>query len=201
MQLLQPEPWVKVLARPQIHHLTQMGRMMGGVAKTFKHGTNGYRNHKCRCEVCKAANSAAAAKYYAENKQKLAAQHAAYRAANKQKLAANRAAWWAANPNYQAEYRAANPDKVAAAGHRRRARKANNGIYEVTDRDIARLKQRHHYECFYCGGHHRDSPLTIDHIIPIHQGGRHAIGNLIPACRSCNSSKHASLLVAWKHRG
>ena len=190
MQLLQPQQRIKIMARPQGHNIETVGGMMGDVAKTFKHGVGGYRNHGCRCDVCKAARSEYMAEYRAANKNKLAASAAAWRAANKDKIATQKAAW-----------RAANPDKQAAKRQRRRARKANNGIYTVTDRDIARLKQRHHHECFYCGGHHRDSPLTIDHIIPIHRGGRHAIGNLIPACKSCNSSKHASLLVAWKHRG
>ena len=41
-------------------------------------------------------------------------------------------------------------------------------------------------ECAYC-----DSPAeTIDHIIPVKLGGLTCRGNLLPACRSCNSSKN-----------
>ena len=35
-------------------------------------------------------------------------------------------------------------------------------------------------------------------IMPIIRGGRHSIGNLLPACGSCNSSKGAKLLVEWR---
>lgn len=40
---------------------------------------------------------------------------------------------------------------------------------------------------------------TIDHVIPHARGGHHYIGNLTPACRSCNSAKADLLIVEWKH--
>ncbi len=41
--------------------------------------------------------------------------------------------------------------------------------------------------CYYCK---RDGlKLTIDHFMPLARGGAHAIRNLVPACRSCNSRK------------
>lgn len=40
----------------------------------------------------------------------------------------------------------------------------------------------------------------MDHVIPVVRGGRHAIGNILPACAACNGSKHAALLVVWRHR-
>lgn len=42
--------------------------------------------------------------------------------------------------------------------------------------------------CAYCGA---EEPSTIDHIDPISGGGEHRIGNVVPCCRSCNSSKNA----------
>jgi len=42
--------------------------------------------------------------------------------------------------------------------------------------------------CAYC----RVEPgITRDHIIPLSLGGAHVIENLVPACRPCNSRKHA----------
>lgn len=51
--------------------------------------------------------------------------------------------------------------------------------------------------CTYC-----DAPATtVDHVIPLARGGDNYEGNLVPACRPCNSSKGARLIVEWKaHR-
>jgi hypothetical protein len=38
---------------------------------------------------------------------------------------------------------------------------------------------------------------TIDHVLPLIRGGTNHEHNLIPACKQCNSSKHASLLSDW----
>jgi hypothetical protein len=44
--------------------------------------------------------------------------------------------------------------------------------------------------CRYCGKDCVDNE-TIDHVIPRSQGGTDAEGNLVIACWSCNSHKHA----------
>lgn len=68
----------------------------------------------------------------------------------------------------------------------------------VTDRDWQRLVGRYHGCCAYCG---RKTPvLHRDHVIPLARGGRHAIGNLLPACPPCNMSKHTAFVVEWKLR-
>lgn len=48
------------------------------------------------------------------------------------------------------------------------------------------LYRRDGFACGYCGSKH---DLTIDHIVPRAQGGRHIWTNLITACRSCNTQK------------
>ena len=47
----------------------------------------------------------------------------------------------------------------------------------------------HHfdYRCVYCG--REGIPLTRDHIDALACGGAHEPQNIVPACRSCNSSK------------
>lgn len=48
--------------------------------------------------------------------------------------------------------------------------------------------------CFYCPG----LAETVDHVVPLVRGGTNYEGNLVPACRSCNSSKAARLLIEWR---
>lgn len=48
--------------------------------------------------------------------------------------------------------------------------------------------------CAYCG---TTGPLTMDHIIPVSNGGKNTLGNVVPACRRCNSSKGAKNYREW----
>lgn len=75
--------------------------------------------------------------------------------------------------------------------HSRRAKTKT----KVLDRDWRRLVQRHDHRCAYC---HARKPLTADHVVPLSRGGLHTIGNLLPACKSCNSRKHTRYLTEWR---
>lgn len=46
---------------------------------------------------------------------------------------------------------------------------------------------RDDYTCQYCGK--RTQPLTIDHVIPRHYGGKDTWENLVVACQACNHRK------------
>jgi 5-methylcytosine-specific restriction endonuclease McrA len=46
---------------------------------------------------------------------------------------------------------------------------------------------RDHYTCQYCGK--QSHQLTLDHVMPRHQGGRHTWENLVSACAACNRHK------------
>ncbi len=100
---------------------------------------------------------------------------------------------------YQEEWRQANMDRfnrsMREAIRRRRARKAGNGVCEVTQRDLDRMARRQRGRCGVC---EVAGPLTVDHIIPIVRGGRHAIGNLWLLCWQCNRSKGSRLLSEWR---
>lgn len=91
----------------------------------------------------------------------------------------------------------ANPEAKRKAATRRRARKFDNsGGVGVSARDWKRLVNRFDGRCAYCGV--RPEQLDQDHVIPLSLGGRDAIGNILPACRSCNSSKSDRLLIDWR---
>jgi 5-methylcytosine-specific restriction endonuclease McrA len=87
----------------------------------------------------------------------------------------------------------AHPECARTKKHRRR----NAETLLVTERDWQRLVARFGGLCAYC----QSRPATEhDHIFPISKGGRHSIGNLLPACQPCNLSKRDHLLVVWRAR-
>lgn len=122
----------------------------------------------------------------------------AWKAANQERIRAyareQQAAYRAEHPDAASAWWAANANKHRMYQSRRRAAEK----LLVTDRDIRRLLTRHRHCCAYCG--RSDVPLQIDHVVPLKLGGRHSIGNLLPACGPCNGSKSATLLSAWLRR-
>ena len=57
------------------------------------------------------------------------------------------------------------------------------------ERKLTRLEvfHRDQYTCQYCGKETRQ--LTLDHVIPKHQGGEHTWENMVSACIPCNRHK------------
>lgn len=60
----------------------------------------------------------------------------------------------------------------------------------VTKRTRFEVLRRDGYTCRYC--HATDTPLTIDHVIPVALGGSDDPDNLVAACRDCNYGKSSS---------
>lgn len=150
-------------------------------------------------------------KWREENKELLAKKQKDYREKNKDKKAALDRAWYLANKDRANEnarrYRNRNPEKqnqihkdynrrnpeiYVTIAQNRRARKLQNGIFKVTKKDIKKILSQN---CFYCNS---SKEITLDHVVPISRGGTHGIGNLLPACRSCNSRKHTKFITEWK---
>jgi len=57
-----------------------------------------------------------------------------------------------------------------------------------------RLKLQLPQSCCYCGSNER---LSIDHLVPLNQGGLDLPENMVWACRACNSSKGARDMLDW----
>lgn len=93
-------------------------------------------------------------------------------------------------------WEARNPESHKLRTAERRVRLSQDAR-TVTAKDITKLLHRHSNRCAYCDA---KGKLHIDHVVPLSRGGRHAIGNLLPACAACNLSKGASLLAVWKNR-
>lgn len=54
--------------------------------------------------------------------------------------------------------------------------------------------KRDSFKCQYCGRSAPDVILEIDHIVPVSQGGKNELLNLITSCRDCNRGKSNKLL-------
>lgn len=99
--------------------------------------------------------------------------------------------WYAANSKQVIAsvlaYAAAHPNEERAKKQRRRARKNGAAINDFTAEQWREMKTAYGNRCVYCGK--KCTRLTMDHIIPISQGGNHTMRNIVPACQSCNSKK------------
>lgn len=192
------------------------------MTKDIPHGTwSSYTNRKCRCDDCRAAAREYHRQRYAKDPSKYTKYSDAWRAANPERVRENQrrsqklryaerpdvravmvkraAEWTEANREksrqIKSAYKKRNPDQVRLDVERRRARKAGLATYEVTPRQWLRLCRRFNGRCAYCG---ERSDLTQDHVVPVALGGHFSIGNLLPACGKCNSSKGDKLLVEWR---
>jgi len=118
---------------------------------------------------------------------------------NKQLWAERTKIWALNNPEKEnakkRRWRANNPEKALQERHKYRKRLKENGIYEISQKDLKRLINAD--VCYYC---EKRCKLTLEHIIPVSRGGRHSIGNLVMVCPYCNSSKQARLLTEWRKK-
>jgi hypothetical protein len=52
--------------------------------------------------------------------------------------------------------------------------------------------------CAYCGS--TAKPLHRDCVQPLSRGGRYTLDNIVPSCRSCNTSKCNEEVTSWLRR-
>ena len=51
--------------------------------------------------------------------------------------------------------------------------------------------------CYYCRCEIKPAELTMDHVVPLSRGGKSTKGNVVPACKSCNTKKKQLLPIEW----
>ena len=52
--------------------------------------------------------------------------------------------------------------------------------------------------CHYCKNEVPSKELTMDHIVPIARGGKSTRGNVVPCCKTCNTTKKQLLPMEWE---
>lgn len=138
------------------------------------------------CVQCQAAVSTAerAVRYRAANPAKIAAANRQYYATHRAKAA-----------EVHRRYRAQRPDVIAAKNSRYRARKAGRVLGDVEALRAFELYARSapRIRCYWCRKRTRPGKRHLDHIIPLSQGGAHAVGNLCISCETCNLTKRAKM--------
>ncbi|MCP4681689.1 MAG: HNH endonuclease [Desulfobacterales bacterium] len=74
------------------------------------------------------------------------------------------------------------------------------------EKDKARHLRRTHWwnkkieggTCHYCKHKVGREHLTMDHVVPLSRGGKSKKGNIVAACKECNSKKKYLLPIEWE---
>lgn len=94
-------------------------------------------------------------------------------------------------------YRKASAAQRARYAKRRagRMRRADN---DLTAQEWSAVLDAWGGVCAYCGA--AGGQLQKDCVQPLSRGGRYTRDNVVPACRSCNASKHNNEVTGWMRR-
>jgi hypothetical protein len=162
-----------------------------------------YENHKeehgIRCKEWRSVHKDELVEYqriYRENnKEQKKENDRRWQQQNKEKADRNRKNWIARNPekNRQCkrDYDTRNPEVTREKTRNRRARTKFNGG-KVTTEEWLELVEFYGNKCLCCGK--KGVKLTMDHVIPLVKGGKHAIENCQPLCKSCNCKKSSKII-------
>ena len=100
-----------------------------------------------------------------------------------------------------------NPNWCGGIDAKQKRRSAEAGLPStLTEEQWEWLLDYYGHRCAYCGrGERQAGTLAREHVIPVSMGGGYTLKNIVPACTSCNSTKHARTpaqagLVFWKER-
>lgn len=163
-----------------------------------KRGTKDRGGLRPDCRVCSAARDKA---HYEANRER----YAAYQRANRERI--NRWQVEYKRAYYQTEHgratiRRANHKwqtsevgraAMVRARHRRKSKQASVESNFAAE-DWQACLEWFNRQCAYCG---TVADLNQEHVIPLEFGGPYVPGNIVPACGSCNSSKHTKPLDEW----
>lgn len=122
--------------------------------------------------------------YYNENKEELATKNKKYYEENREMY----------SERYKRYYRTPRGQEASKLSRHRRRIRVKGCINTLTDTQWENSKKHFEYKCAYCLS---ESKLTVDHFVPVAQGGELSIKNVIPACSSCNSSKKDRNFSDW----
>lgn len=147
--------------------------------------------------VCKSCDAEKSKRYYEKNKEKSLCRQKKYYEENRQKESDRKKKYYRKNIEKESDrkkkYRKENADVCRRSYQKRRSLK-NSAPFTLTGPQWEEIKAIFKGKCAYCG---KTSSLEQEHFIPLSKGGGHTIENIIPACKSCNSSKNNRDFFGW----
>lgn len=154
--------------------------------------------------ICKTCCKAKDEKRYEEKRDKILEQKREYY--SRPKVYKRQLEYYKNNREYYAEryknWSSNNPEKRKLINERRRNREANTES-TLTLGEWEKIKKFFGNSCAYCGISEKESinkfgeRLHQEHIVPLSKGGGLTKNNIIPSCRSCNSSKKTKRIDKW----
>lgn len=99
-------------------------------------------------------------------------------------------------------YGISHKEVINIKSHRYRARKKRLPN-TLTLKEWNKIKKDFNNSCAYCGMTEKEhfdkfnESLHQEHFIPLSKGGEYTHNNIIPSCKSCNSSKGENLFSEW----
>ena len=88
------------------------------------------------------------------------------------------------------EYTEVTRERIEDKGQNKR----HDAVQELTETEWETAKAYFGHRCCYCG---KSGDLTKDHLKPLNQGGKLSRDNVVPCCKSCNSSKKDHEWMSW----
>lgn len=135
--------------------------------------------------------------YYHDNKEHYSQLNKQWHQENKEHRKQCKQQWHQENKEhclqYAKQWRKLNKDKVAIYDARRRTLKKQLPSTLIS-KQWKGIKEEFNNQCAYCG---EQLPLEQDHFIALSKGGEYTHNNIIPACKSCNSSKNNKDFFEW----
>lgn len=130
---------------------------------------------------------------YLDNKVNISVFNKQYREKNRDTLIEYAKNWKEKNKDNWMKYYSKNKDKVSIRSEKRRksyTESQNPLTYEQWENCLIYFNN----ECAYCGS---SCVLEKEHFIPLTKGGSYSKDNIIPVCKSCNSSKKDTDFNSW----
>lgn len=144
--------------------------------------------------------------YYQKNKERVAERSKQYHEDNREYILSKNREYYQDNKEqileWNRQYNKENPHIARQGGQRRKAR-VEKLPYTLTVEEWDNLKLYFDNSCAYCGMAEEkhlkkfNEILHQEHFIALSNGGEYTHNNIIPSCKSCNSSKGNKDFFEW----
>lgn len=131
------------------------------------------------------------------NKERLVVWHKEYRKNNKSSISISMKEYRQENKVSLAEYHSKYQKEHLEERKIRQKRRKEKMLRlpnNLTPEQWCKIMKDFDSRCAYCG---EEKPLEQEHFHPLHLGGEYTMSNIVPACKSCNSSKGVKLFSDW----